>query len=90
MLEVDRLAAVTAALAVPFATAPGSVHTGDACLYDGQCAEGPCLAAADDDRLFFCTEPCSGGDDCPDGLDCVDDACRHPTPSPGRSGAAEP
>jgi hypothetical protein len=68
------------------ATAPGSVHTGDPCLYEGQCAEGACLAADDDPRLYFCAQDCAGGAACPGAMECVDDQCRHPAPSPGADG----
>lgn len=68
-------------------TAPGTVHTGDACLYPDHCAEGPCLQTADDPALWFCSEACDRDDDCPPAMNCVADQCRYPTPSPGAIGS---
>jgi hypothetical protein len=45
-------------------TADGAAHTGDRCLHERHCAEGACLAAADDPALFFCAQPCGAGAAC--------------------------
>lgn len=68
-------------------TAPGTVHTGDACLYEGHCAEGPCLQTTDDPLLYFCSAPCEVDADCPSAMECAADGCRYPVPSPGALGA---
>lgn len=70
------------------ATAPGTAATGDACFYEGHCAEGTCLQAADDPLLYFCTRPCAADADCPAALTCAAHECRHPTPSPGALGSS--
>jgi hypothetical protein len=69
------------------ATAPATAHTGDACFYDGHCAEGPCLQTHDDPLLYFCSQACSRETDCPETMDCVGDACRYLEPSPGAVGS---
>ena len=68
-------------------TAPGTVHVGDACLYDGQCVEGPCLVTGDDPELAFCSQACTHDVDCPHGMMCTDHQCRYPEPSPGALGS---
>jgi trypsin len=68
-------------------TAPGTASVGDACLYDGQCADGPCLVASDDAELAFCGKPCAGDGACPDAMMCDDGECRYPLPSPGALGS---
>jgi hypothetical protein len=68
-------------------TAPGTVSVGQACLYDGQCAGGPCLVAADDPELAFCGKACTHDSDCPDAMTCKDGECRYPEPSPGALGS---
>lgn len=70
------------------ATAPGTAATGEACFYDGHCAEGTCRQASDDPLLYFCTRPCSGEGDCPAAMTCAAHECRYPLPSPGALGAA--
>jgi MYXO-CTERM domain-containing protein len=69
------------------ATAPGTAHTGDACFYDGHCAEGPCLQAKDDPLLYFCSQACARDSDCPDAMECAADGCRYREPSPGAIGS---
>jgi MYXO-CTERM domain-containing protein len=69
-------------------TAPGTAATGDACFYEGHCAEGTCREAADDPLLYFCTRPCCGDGDCPEEMTCASGECRHPVPSPGALGSA--
>lgn len=64
-------------------TAPGTAHTGDACLHAEQCAEGACLQAEDDAELWFCAQPCGV---CPAGMECAAGQCRWPLPSPGAVG----
>ena len=59
-------------------TGAGTAHTGDRCLHEAQCAEGPCLQAADDPSLWFCAQPCG---DCPAGMECSGGQCRWPVPS---------
>jgi len=68
--------------------APGTAHTGDACFYEGHCAEGPCLQTHDDVSLYFCSKSCTRDSDCPDAMKCASDGCRYPTPSPGALGYA--
>jgi hypothetical protein len=68
-------------------TAPGTVSVGQACLYDGQCADGPCLVASDDPELAFCGQACAGDGECPDAMACEDGQCRYPVPSPGALGS---
>lgn len=70
------------------ATAPGSAGTGDRCFFAEQCRSGPCLQSADEPKRSFCSQPCGGDDDCPAGLACAPDGCRHPLPSPGALGSA--
>jgi len=76
----------TAGFITPYldATAPGSADTGARCFYDAQCLQGPCLQTADEPRLSFCSQPCSGG--CPQKMVCAADGCRYPQPSPGAVG----
>jgi hypothetical protein len=69
-------------------TAPGTVSVGQACLYDGQCSDGPCLVASDDDELAFCGKACTRDGECPDAMTCDDGECRYPLPSPGALGGA--
>lgn len=69
------------------ATAPGAAHTGDACFYDGHCAEGPCLQTHDDPLLYFCSRACTHDSDCPAAMTCAPDGCRYPEPSPGALGS---
>jgi trypsin len=68
-------------------TAPGTAHTGDACFYAGHCAEGDCLQTKDDPLLYFCSKSCTGDDGCPAAMECADDGCRYPEPSPGAIGS---
>lgn len=68
-------------------TAPGTATTGAPCLYDGQCAGGPCLVASDDPQLAFCGKACTHTSDCPDAMTCQDGECRYPLPSPGALGS---
>jgi len=68
-------------------TAPGTARTGDACFYEGHCAEGPCLQTQDDPLLYFCAKSCSRDADCPAGMECASDGCRYPEPSPGALGS---
>jgi hypothetical protein len=43
-------------------TAPATVPLGDACLYEGHCAEGECVQSDDDDPLVYtCEPPDTGG-----------------------------
>jgi hypothetical protein len=83
-IDVERASLVDPYIA---ATAPGSAHTGDACFYDGQCAEGPCLQAKDDPLLYFCSRSCAHDSDCPAAMRCATDGCRYPEPSPGAIGS---
>jgi hypothetical protein len=69
------------------ATAPGTAATGAACLYNEQCASGPCLVTADDPELYFCSQPCQHDADCPSKMTCASDGCRYPVPSPGALGS---
>lgn len=68
-------------------TAPGTATTGNACLYDGQCAGGPCLVAVDDPRIAYCSQACTRDGDCPTGMTCTGGECRYPPPTPGALGA---
>ena len=85
----QRIDVVRSAFVDPYiaATAPGTAHTGDACFYDGHCAEGPCLQAKDDPLLYFCSQTCTKDSDCPDAMTCATDGCRYREPSPGAIGA---
>ena len=85
-----RIDVARAILVDPYlaATAPGSAHTGDACLYDAHCAEGPCLQANDDAQLSFCSSDCARDSDCPGAMECAADGCRYPEPSPGAFGSS--
>jgi hypothetical protein len=67
-------------------TAAGSAGPGARCWYQGNCAVGDCLPAADDVRLSFCTVACNAG--CPANLECVEGQCRQPLPSPGAEGSS--
>lgn len=51
-------------------TAPGTARVGDACLYDGHCADGPCVQTLDDPRHYVCERACRRDADCPDGMQC--------------------
>ena len=86
----QRIDVVRAAFVDPYiaATAPGTVHVGDACLYEDQCAEGPCLQTEDDPLLYFCSQPCTTMSDCPAAMRCAANFCRYREPSPGAIGAA--
>jgi hypothetical protein len=68
-------------------TAPGTASVGQPCLYDGQCAGGPCLVTADDPELAFCAAACTHDSDCPAAMTCKDSECRYPVPSPGAIGS---
>ncbi|HEY5924679.1 MAG TPA: trypsin-like serine protease, partial [Kofleriaceae bacterium] len=83
-----RIDTARAALVNPYFvdTAPASVHTGDACFYEGHCVEGPCLQTKDDPLLWFCSQPCDGDGDCPAAMECASDGCRYRVPSPGALG----
>jgi hypothetical protein len=70
------------------ATAAGAAKVGDPCFYDEHCASGRCLQAADEPSLYFCSQACAGGGDCPGGMTCAPDGCRYSVPSPGATGAA--
>jgi MYXO-CTERM domain-containing protein len=67
-------------------TAPRTASTGDACFYDEHCADGPCLQAADDPLLYFCSRACTHDSECPAAMQCAADGCRYPEPSPGALG----
>jgi hypothetical protein len=84
-----RIDVARAALVDPYIaeTAPGTAHTGDACFYDGHCAEGPCLQTHDDPLLYFCSQTCTRDTDCPAAMECAADGCRYPEPSPGALGS---
>lgn len=84
-----RIDVARASLVDPYLadTAPGTAHTGDACLYEGHCAEGACLQTHDDPLLYFCSRACTGDADCPDAMTCASDGCRYPEPSPGALGS---
>lgn len=85
----ERIDAAQQSFVAPYlaATAPGTAATGAACLYEGECAHGACLAAKDDPALAFCTQPCSHDSDCPATMTCASDGCRYPVPSPGALGS---
>jgi len=83
-IDVERASLVDPYIA---ASAPGTAHTGDACFYDGHCAEGPCLQAKDDPLLYFCSQPCTHDSDCPAAMQCAPDGCRYREPSPGAVGS---
>lgn len=85
----QRIDVVRAAFVDPYiaATAPGTAHVGDACFYDAQCAEGPCLQTEDDPLLYFCSQPCTTASDCPAAMKCTANFCRYREPSPGALGA---
>jgi secreted trypsin-like serine protease len=83
-IDVERGSLVDPYIA---ATAPGTAHTGDACFYDGHCAEGPCLQTKDDPLLYFCSRACTHDSDCPAAMVCADDGCRYREPSPGALGS---
>jgi secreted trypsin-like serine protease len=83
-IDVERASLVDPYIA---ATAPGSAHTGDACFYDGHCADGPCLQTKDDPLLYFCSRTCTHDSDCPAAMTCGADGCRYPEPSPGALGS---
>lgn len=85
-----RIDIARASLVDPYlaATAPGTAHTGDACFYDGHCAEGPCLQTHDDPLLYFCSRACTHDNDCPTAMECASDGCRYREPSPGALGSA--
>jgi len=85
----ERIDAAQQSFVAPYlaATAPGSVATGTACLYDGECANGACLQTKDDPDLYFCTQPCTHDGDCPASMTCASDGCRYPEPSPGALGS---
>jgi hypothetical protein len=70
------------------AWAEGSVAHGDRCLYDAQCATGSCAPALDEPLLRFCGDACAADGDCAAPLVCREEVCRHPSPSPGATGAA--
>ncbi len=84
-IDVARVSLVDPYLAD---TAPGTARTGDACFYDGHCAEGPCLQTHDDPLLYFCSGACTKDSDCPDAMTCASDGCRYPEPSPGALGSS--
>lgn len=67
---------------------------GDPCVFDTSCVEGTCVPALEDDRVTYCSEPCSSDGDCPGEMVCADNAeagedttmCHHLAPSPGAQG----
>jgi secreted trypsin-like serine protease len=63
-----RIDAARAVLVDPYLadTAPGTAQIGDACLYEGQCAEGACVQSEDDPLAYVC-EPDDGGCGCASG-----------------------
>jgi hypothetical protein len=69
------------------ATAPGTIAVGDRCKYDAHCTSGSCVVAADEPLLRYCSSACTRDSDCPDAMDCIDDACRYREPTPGAIGA---
>jgi hypothetical protein len=68
--------------------APMAAGLGERCFYDGNCASGACLAAADDPSLQYCGGSCRHDADCRQGMYCAHDGCRWNAPSPGALGAA--
>ncbi len=48
-------------------TAPGTAATGDACFYDGHCAEGACVQSTDDPLLYICGDDSAGCGGCASG-----------------------
>ena len=84
VLVADHVAFVADVVAQ---TGPGAARAGDRCWYAANCAVGACLSALDEPRLAFCAPACTSGA-CPDGLACIEGACRHAAPSPGAFGAA--
>jgi hypothetical protein len=69
-------------------TGNGTAAVGERCFHEDQCRGGPCLITADDPALSFCSQPCADAGQCPAGMECASDGCRHPVPSPGALGAA--
>lgn len=61
----------------------GSRGFGERCLFADNCASGICVVPDDAPGFSYCSAACSGDDDCDSGMECVDDTCRHPLPSPG-------
>lgn len=45
-------------------TAPGTAQLGDACLYDGHCADGSCMQTAGDPLQYVCAREASAGCGC--------------------------
>jgi secreted trypsin-like serine protease len=84
-----RIDVALAGFVMPYITATGSgtQATGSACLYDGECATGPCLVTKDDPDLYFCSQPCTHDSDCPTSMTCASDGCRYTEPSPGALGS---
>lgn len=67
-------------------TSVGSRAAGERCFYPENCASGVCLEATDAPGLSYCATPCESQGDCSEPLECADDYCRHPLPSPGALG----
>jgi V8-like Glu-specific endopeptidase len=73
-------------------TVEGSGKLGDRCYYEQNCAQGSCIAAADDPDIRYCSSTCDDDADCPLSMRCSDDSdgtwwCRTPIPTPGAFGA---
>lgn len=69
-------------------TAPGTAQTGDACLYDGHCAEGPCAEAPGDPSSYVCSQACTLDSECPAEMECASGWCRYPEPAEGGCGCS--
>lgn len=70
------------------ASGDGAVHVGERCFYAGHCAEGTCVAAADEPRITYCATTCAAPGDCPSNMTCTASQCRYPLPTPGAFGAS--
>jgi hypothetical protein len=68
-------------------TAPGSAQLGEPCLYAAQCQSGVCAIAPDEPLIRYCSRSCGRDADCPDEMECNDEMCAYPLPTPGAMGA---
>jgi V8-like Glu-specific endopeptidase len=68
-------------------------EVGEICQADTQCLSGLCLPWPEDPHSEYCSQPCDGADDCPDGMTCRNrqpfgEVCEYTGAPPGALGQA--